>query len=87
MAKPTKSVRTSGVPLGLSFGTGRPFRHVMHTAFDQMVIWVEGGAPPATAPSIEAAPSGSETVFARDARGSALGGIRLAAHAVPDKRA
>jgi hypothetical protein len=60
-----------------------PFRHVMHTAFDQMVRWVEDGTAPATAPSIAAAPSGSETVFARDEAGNALGGIRLAAHAVP----
>ena len=60
-----------------------PFRHVMHAAFDQLVRWVDDGTPPATAPSIEAAPSGSGTVFARDEHGNARGGIRLAAHAVP----
>ena len=60
-----------------------PFRHVMHAAFDQLVRWVDDGTAPPTAPSIEAAPTGSETVFARDAHGNALGGIRLAAHAVP----
>ena len=60
-----------------------PFRHVMHTAFDQLVRWVDDGVAPATAPSIEAAVTGSETVFARDEAGNALGGIRLAAHAVP----
>ena len=60
-----------------------PFRHVMHAAFDQLVRWVDDGTAPATAPPIEAAPEGSATVFARDTRGNALGGIRLAAHAVP----
>ncbi len=60
-----------------------PFRHVMHAAFDQLVRWVDDGTSPATAPSIEAAPSGSATVFARDEHGNARGGIRLAAHAVP----
>ena len=62
-----------------------PFRHVMHAAFDQLVRWVDEGIAPATAPSLvqEWTPSGSELVFVRDEAGNALGGIRLAAHAVP----
>jgi len=60
-----------------------PFRHVMHAAFDHLIRWVDDDIPPPTAPPIEAAPSGSAAVFARDEHGNALGGIRLAAHAVP----
>jgi len=60
-----------------------PFHHVMHAALDQMVEWVVEGTAPATAPSIAAAPTSTSMVFARDTRGNAVGGIRLAAHAVP----
>ncbi|MCH7749766.1 MAG: M28 family peptidase [Acidobacteria bacterium] len=60
-----------------------PFRHVLHAAFDHLVRWVEDATPPPTAPPIDTASVGPPAVFARDARGNALGGIRLAAHAVP----
>jgi hypothetical protein len=60
-----------------------PFRHVMHAAFEHLVRWVDGGPAPSSAPVLESAPAGSEGVFARDEHGNALGGIRLAAHAVP----
>jgi hypothetical protein len=60
-----------------------PFRHTMHAAFEHMVRWVRDGVPPPTAEPLQAAQPGSEDAFARDAHGNALGGIRLAAHAVP----
>ncbi|MEX1258198.1 MAG: alpha/beta hydrolase domain-containing protein [Gemmatimonadota bacterium] len=60
-----------------------PFRHTMNAAYDHMVRWVEEGSPPPTAPLLEAAPAGSDDPFARDEYRNALGGIRLAAHAVP----
>jgi hypothetical protein len=60
-----------------------PFRHVFNATFDHMVRWVEDGTPPPTAEPLRSAPAGSEDVFARDEHGNALGGIRLAAHAVP----
>jgi hypothetical protein len=60
-----------------------PFKHVMNAAFEHMVRWVEAGIAPPTADPLRAAPEGSEDVFARDRAGNVLGGIRLAAHAVP----
>lgn len=60
-----------------------PFRHVMHAAFEHMVRWVRDGVPPPTAEPLRSAPEGSDDVFARDEHGNVLGGIRLAAHAVP----
>ena len=60
-----------------------PFHHVMHAAFEHLVRWVDGGEPPMSAPVLESAPVGSADAFARDEHGNALGGIRLAAHAVP----
>lgn len=60
-----------------------PFRHVFNAAFEHLARWVDDGAPPPSAPVLESAPAGSADVFARDERGNALGGIRLAAHAVP----
>jgi acetyl esterase/lipase len=60
-----------------------PFRHVMHAALEHLVRWVDGGPPPPSAPVLQSAPAGSADAFARDERGNALGGIRLAAHAVP----
>ena len=60
-----------------------PFRYVMNAAYDHMVRWIEGGVAPPTAPPVDAESVGPPTVFARDGRGNATGGIRLAAHAVP----
>jgi hypothetical protein len=62
-----------------------PFRHVFNAAFEHLARWVDDGPRPPGAPILESAPSGSSDadVFARDERGNALGGIRLAAHAVP----
>jgi hypothetical protein len=60
-----------------------PFRHVMHAALEHLVRWTGGGARPPSAPVLESAPDGAGDVFARDEHGNVLGGIRLAAHAVP----
>jgi hypothetical protein len=55
----------------------------MHAAFEHMVRWVEEGVQPPTAEPLRSAPAGSDDAFARDAHGNVLGGIRVAAHAVP----
>ena len=60
-----------------------PFRHVLHAAFDHLVRWVDDGTAPPTAPPLDTSSVGPPAVFTRDAHGNALGGIRLAAHAVP----
>ena len=60
-----------------------PFHHVMNAAFDHLVRWVKDGTPPPTAPPIETTAVGPPAVAARDRHGNALGGIRLAGHAVP----
>jgi Alpha/beta hydrolase domain len=60
-----------------------PFYHVMNAAFDHLVRWVKDGVPPPAAPSIETTAVGPPAVAVRDKFGNALGGIRLAEHAVP----
>ena len=60
-----------------------PFRHVMHAAFDHLVRWVEDATPSPAAAPLTTSSVGPPAVFARDVRGNVLGGIRLAAHAVP----
>jgi hypothetical protein len=60
-----------------------PFHHVMNAAFDHLVRWVKDGVPPPTAPPIDTTGVGPPAVAARDKHGNALGGIRLAEHAVP----
>jgi len=60
-----------------------PFRHTMHAAFEHMVRWVVDGVAPPNAEPLRSAPEGSEDIFARDGNGNILGGLRLAAHAVP----
>jgi hypothetical protein len=60
-----------------------PFRYVFNAAFDHMVRWIKDGTPPPTAPPIEFSSDGPPPVIARDEAGNALGGIRLAQHAVP----
>jgi hypothetical protein len=60
-----------------------PFHHVMNAAFDHLVRWVKDGVPPPTAPPIETTAVGPPANAARDKHGNALGGIRLAEHAVP----
>ncbi len=60
-----------------------PFRHVLHAAFDHLVRWVDDGTPPPSAPPLYTSVVGPPAAFARDSYGNVLGGIRLAAHAVP----
>lgn len=60
-----------------------PFYQVMNAAFDHLVRWVRDGTPPPGAPPIEIPSMGPPVVAARDKAGNALGGIRLAEHAVP----
>jgi hypothetical protein len=55
----------------------------MNAAFDHLVRWVKDGVPPPTAPPLETTGVGPPAVAARDKFGNALGGIRLAEHAVP----
>jgi hypothetical protein len=60
-----------------------PFYHVFDAAIDRLVVWVKDGTAPPTAPGIEVSSVGPPALMARDVAGNALGGIRLAAHAVP----
>lgn len=60
-----------------------PFYQVFDAALDHLVRWVKDGTPPPSAPPIEVASVGPPAVMARDEAGNALGGIRLAQHAVP----
>jgi hypothetical protein len=60
-----------------------PFYQVFDAAIDHLVVWVKDGTAPPTAPPIEVSSVGPPALMARDAAGNALGGIRLAAHAVP----
>jgi hypothetical protein len=60
-----------------------PFYQVFAAAIDHLVVWVKDGKAPPTAPPIDVSSVGPPAVMARDAAGNALGGIRLATHAVP----
>ena len=55
----------------------------MNAAFDHLQRWVKDGTLPPTASPIETSSVGPPAVVVRDARGNALGGIRLAEQAVP----
>ena len=63
-----------------------PFRDVLNAAYDHLVRWVEDGTEPPIAPRLRVARLLPELELARDGDGNALGGIRLAAHAVPTAR-
>lgn len=60
-----------------------PFRDVMDAAYEHMVTWVREDVPPPLAQPLQVARMMPQLEFARDERGNILGGIRLAAHAVP----
>lgn len=69
-------------PLGLcatAEGSRVPYYHAVNAALGHMGRWVTDGTPPPTAPLIQT----SGGVIARDGHGLALGGIQLAARAVP----
>lgn len=59
---------------------------VLNVGYPYLVRWLQGGEAPPVAPRIQLATIGTATtpsVAVRDARGNALGGIRLPEHAVP----
>lgn len=60
-----------------------PFRDVMNAAFEHMQVWIEKGTPPPTALPLAVNRAIPRVEFARDDYGNILGGIQLAAHAVP----
>lgn len=54
-----------------------PQHEVLQAALHQVVRWVAGGAPPATATPLQVVEhDGQEATIARDAHGNALGGVR-----------
>ena len=59
-----------------------PFHYVMAAAIDHLVRWVKDGTLPPSAPPIEVKDAGPPATIVRDARGNALGGIRLSQHEV-----
>lgn len=60
-----------------------PFRHVMNSAYEHLVVWVQDGVAPPEADFLKISQGIPEFEFARDAFGNILGGIRLAMHEVP----
>ena len=60
-----------------------PFRDVLNAAYEHLVRWVEDGTEPPTAPRLRVARLLPDLELSRDRHGNVLGGIRLAAHAVP----
>ncbi len=80
-----------------TIGTRVPTGDVMAVAYDELVRWISGGAAPPSAPKIvvasmndpkprpelAGAPPSRTAVLERDKLGLAVGGIRLAAIAVP----
>ncbi len=69
-----------GVP---TIGTRVPLHYVLASALDLLARWVDKHTPPPKAPHITTESSGPAIKIARDDNGLALGGIRLAAVAVP----
>ena len=59
-----------------------PAGYVQSALYDQMARWLKDGAAPPTGPAIEIKTDGERPAIARDSFGNALGGIRLAEHAV-----
>lgn len=60
-----------------------PFRDAMDAAFEHLVRWVRDDTLPPVAPPLQVSHMMPNLEFARDGFGNILGGIRLAAHAVP----
>jgi hypothetical protein len=59
-----------------------PGEYVQNALYDHMARWVKEGTPPPSAPPIEIITENGKPVIDRDSFGNALGGIRLAEHAV-----
>ena len=59
-----------------------PSEYVQSALYDHLARWVKDGTAPPTAPAIDINTDGERPVIARDSFGNALGGIRLAEHAV-----
>ena len=59
-----------------------PGEYVQNALYDHMARWVKEGTPPPSAPPIEIVMENGKPVIDRDSFGNALGGIRLAEHAV-----
>jgi hypothetical protein len=60
-----------------------PGEYVQNALYDHMTRWVKDGTPPPAAPPIEIITENGKPAIDRDSFGNALGGIRLAEHAVP----
>ncbi len=60
-----------------------PAYYVFNAAIDHLVDWVTHDVQPPVAPEIETSSVGPPAMVVRDSFGNALGGIRLAQHAVP----
>jgi len=59
-----------------------PSEYVQNALYDHMARWVKDGTPPPSAPPIEIVMENGKPSIDRDSFGNALGGIRLAEHAV-----
>ena len=59
-----------------------PSEYVQNALYDHLARWLKDGTAPPTAPPIEINTDGERPAIVRDSFGNALGGIRLAEHAV-----
>jgi hypothetical protein len=59
-----------------------PSEYVQRALYDHLARWLKDGTAPPTAPPIEITTDGERPAIVRDSFGNALGGIRLAEHAV-----
>ncbi len=74
----------SGAVCDLPVFSRIPAYFVHNAAYDHMVNWVKHNVDPPIGPDIEVETLGEQiSVLARDNFGNALGGVRLAQHAVP----
>jgi hypothetical protein len=59
-----------------------PSEYVQNALYDHMARWVKDGTPPPSAPPIDIVTENGKPAIDRDSFGNALGGIRLAEHAI-----
>ena len=59
-----------------------PGEYVQNALYDHMTRWLKDGVPPPSAPPIDVVTESGKVSIDRDSFGNALGGIRLAEHAV-----